>query len=85
MSKELTNPQKACNLAAELEAELKLKEANPALEAIRYALDNGSEEPMTFLELWLHGDFEKIRENWDNVPDAVFIGADPLWGKEGES
>lgn len=54
---------------------------NPATTAILYALkdDNG----MDFLRLWNEGEFDSLRENWENIPDGVFIGADPLF-KPGE-
>lgn len=49
---------------------------NAAVAAIEYALkcDCG----LDFLNLWLHGDFEAIRRDWPEVPDEVFVGADPL-------
>lgn len=48
-----------------------------AVAAIKYAL-NG-DEPMVFLRLWFQGDFDVIWREWGNVPDEVFIGADPLF------
>lgn len=51
---------------------------NPAVAAIKYALSNdclGSERE--FLNCWFHGDFGAIRREWENVPEDVFIGADP--------
>lgn len=53
-----------------------VEQNNPALAAIQYVLDT-NDEPMTFLECWNEGDFEALREEWDDVPDEVFIGADP--------
>ncbi|QIR16578.1 hypothetical protein [Shewanella aestuarii] len=50
---------------------------NPAVAAIEYALT--AEEGMTFLRLWNEGEFDIIREEWHDVPDEVFIGADPLF------
>lgn len=50
---------------------------NPAVAAIEYALSkdcHGSERE--FLNCWLHGEFDAIRREWENVPDEVFIGAD---------
>ena len=55
-----------------------LIENNPANAAIQYSLSQdcfGSER--SFLLAWTHGDFDVIRSKWQNVPDAVFIGADP--------
>lgn len=54
---------------------------NPAVAAIQYALANSGEDPMTFLRLWNQGDFDVIRDEWDDVPDSVFEGADPTWQK----
>lgn len=50
---------------------------SPAIAAIEYALSHDDSE--TFLRLWFMGDFETLRVEWDDVPDAVFIGADPLF------
>lgn len=55
---------------------------NPAAAAIAYALDGGnhdydSETMLNFLENWNEGEFDVLRDNWDNIPDEVFIGADP--------
>lgn len=52
---------------------------DPALAALTYAFENPSEEPLEFLRCWYDGDFQAIRDEWENVPDAVFIGADPLF------
>lgn len=49
---------------------------NAAVAAIEYALSD--DDPMAFLRNWLQGDFDVLRREWDNVPDEVFIGADPL-------
>lgn len=51
-----------------------------AVAAIKYALEK-CEDPfdsMWFLRLWNEGDFESIREEYEDVPDEVFIDADPL-------
>lgn len=53
--------------------------SHAAVAAIQYALDNRDESPMEFLHCWMHGDFDVIRREWENVPDEVFIGADPLF------
>lgn len=55
-----------------------------AVAAIQYAIENSDEEPIQFLRCWYHGDFDAIRQEWNDVPDEVFIGADPLFaaGKE---
>lgn len=51
---------------------------NPAVAAIQYALND--DDCKTFLRLWNEGEFDALREEWDNVPDEVFDGADPLHG-----
>lgn len=53
--------------------------SNAAVAAIEYALHNRDESPMEFLNCWMHGEFDVIRNEWPNVPDEVFIGADPLF------
>ncbi len=59
---------------------------NPAIEALRYALESDMCEDDTdrvnFLRLWFNADFPEIREEWKNIPDEVFIGADPLFARE---
>jgi hypothetical protein len=47
---------------------------NAAVEAIKFALTTDC--PMDFLRLWMYGDFDKIRREWPECPDEVFIGAD---------
>lgn len=47
-----------------------------AVAAIKYALE--TEDAEEFLRYWNEGEFDVIRRNWENVPEAVFIGADPL-------
>ncbi len=52
-----------------------------AVAAIKYALEkcDGPSDSMWFLKLWNGGDFESIREGYEDVPDEVFIDADPLF------
>ncbi len=50
-----------------------------ALAAMKFALH--ADEGMEFLRCWMHGDFDAIRKEWPEAPDAVFIGADPVLGK----
>lgn len=50
---------------------------NAAVAAIAYAI--GDDECHTFLQLWSDGEFQTLRDEWDNVPNEVFIGADPLF------
>jgi hypothetical protein len=49
-----------------------------AVAAIQYALKHQMEDPIEFLYRWNEGDFESIRNEWKDVPEEVFIGADPL-------
>ena len=49
---------------------------NPAVAAIEYALN--VDEPEAFLRCWFEGNFDALRNEWDAVPEEVFIGADPL-------
>lgn len=48
-----------------------------AVAAIQFALE--TDEGMEFLRCWNQGDFDAIREEWPEAPEAVFIGADPLY------
>lgn len=57
--------------------ELELYQPNAAVAAIAYVLANPCESPLDFLRCWNSGDFEAIRQEWDDVPEEVFIGADP--------
>lgn len=53
---------------------------NAAVAAIAYAIDKcESEDGMEFLGYWNEGEFDVLRRNWEDIPDAVFIGADPLF------
>ncbi len=55
-----------------------------AAAAIAYALDHPCESPMEFLRCWNEGNFDALREEWSDIPDEVFIGADPLYLNSGE-
>lgn len=50
---------------------------NAAVAAITYALNN--DDPISFLRCWNEGNFDALRNEWEDVPDEVFIGADPLF------
>lgn len=52
-----------------------------ATAAIRFALEDAGDtyEAIDFLRAWNDGDFPEIRRDWPEVPDDVFIGADPLF------
>lgn len=73
-------------LQADLEAsgnagltESEMRENNSAFNAaIEYALNN---HDLEFLRVWFHGNFDAIRKEWSDAPEAVFIGADPLHPK----
>jgi len=47
-----------------------------AIAAIEFALK--TDEGLEFLRCWHQGDFQAIRKEWPEAPEAVFIGADPL-------
>lgn len=51
-----------------------------AVAAIKYALQAEREDGsgIDFLREWNEGGFVEIRRDWEGVPEAVFIGADPL-------
>lgn len=48
---------------------------DPATAAIAFALN--TDDALSFLNCWLHGDFEAIRREWPEAPESVFVGADP--------
>lgn len=48
-----------------------------AVAAIEFALQPDS-DGLEFLRVWFHGEFDAIRKEWPEAPEAVFIGADPL-------
>lgn len=52
---------------------------NPATAAIKYVLEDDElsrDDVFVFLDMWFHGDFEAIREEFPEAPEEVFIGAD---------
>ena len=57
-------------------ADAELAKPDPASAAIKFSLT--TEEPMAFLRCWNEGNFAAIRDEWPEVPEAVFAGADPL-------
>lgn len=48
--------------------------SDAAIEAIKFAIK--TDDGITFLDLWLHGDFDAIRKEWPECPATVFVGAD---------
>lgn len=53
-----------------------LKKADPANACwnalLNYVLDGRIDEPMVLLRMWREGAFDEIREEWPDVPDAIF-------------
>lgn len=54
--------------------------SDASVAAIQFALS--AEDGMTFLRIWNEGEFDTIREEWPEAPEEVFIGADPVYGRE---
>jgi hypothetical protein len=50
---------------------------NPSAAAIEYALELGS-EGLEFLNAWSYGDFDVLREEWPEAPEAIYDGADSM-------
>lgn len=50
-----------------------------AVAAIQFALELDADECKMFLSYWNEGEFDILREEWEEIPDEVFIGADPLF------
>ncbi|QBX06790.1 hypothetical protein H1O16_gp377 [Burkholderia phage BcepSaruman] len=45
--------------------------SNAAVEAIKFALDQGL-DGLSFLNAWLHGDFDVLRREWPEAPEDVY-------------
>ena len=46
-----------------------------AVKAIEYSLS--LDDPVrTFLQMWMHGDFDEIRKEFTDVPASVFVGCE---------
>lgn len=56
--------------------ERNMKTHAPAVAAIQFALE--TDDGLSFLRCWNEGNFDAIRHEWPEAPEAVFIGADPL-------
>lgn len=60
---------------------------NPALAVMQFAFANANfnqgfedmAETVQLLSMWYQGDFQEMRDTWPDIPDEVFIGADPLF------
>lgn len=54
----------------------KPKKADPANACwnalLNYVLDGRIDEPMELLRMWREGAFDEIRQEWPDVPDAIF-------------
>lgn len=50
---------------------------DPAVAAIQFALETDS-DGLHFLSLWNEGEFDLLRREWPEAPEAIYIGADPL-------
>lgn len=50
---------------------------NAAVAAIQFALE--TDQGLVFLQCWNEGDFDSIKKEWPEAPNAVFDGADPLF------
>ena len=59
---------------------MSLPNNDAAVAAIAFALTLDNSSTRWFLEWWNEGEFGKIRRNFENIPDEVFMGADPLFG-----
>lgn len=55
---------------------------NACNAVIQFILEKDPDDPIAFLRCWNEGDFETLREEWEQasgdpkIPDAVFIGAE---------
>lgn len=51
--------------------------ADAAVAAIQFALD--TDDGLNFLSLWNEGEFDVLRKEWPDAPEAIYVGADPLY------
>lgn len=47
-----------------------------AVKAIEYSLGLDDPDMRTFLQMWMHGDFDEIRKEFTDVPASVFAGCE---------
>ena len=49
-----------------------------AVAVIQFVLENDddADNNMAFLRLWNEGEFDKLRKEWPEAPESVYIGAD---------
>ncbi|MGR2849159.1 hypothetical protein ABMX62_19130 [Vibrio vulnificus] len=57
--------------------------ANAAVAAIQFALE--TDDGLSFLRLWNEGEFDVLRKEWPDAPEAIYIGADPLYVSRSKS
>jgi hypothetical protein len=54
-----------------------------AVTVINHVLDRDNDDndydKLQFLRLWNEGEFEVLRREWPEAPEAIYIGADPLF------
>ena len=65
-------------IITEREMVINQKPNSSAIAAILYAVQCNRDDGFEFIMKWNEGEFEWLRECWDNIPEEVFIGADPL-------
>lgn len=53
--------------------------SNCAVAAIQFALSISDDSELDFLRLWNEGEFDKLRKEWPEAPEEIYIGADPLY------
>ena len=57
-----------------------MNENSAAIAAIVFSLETDCW--LEFLRCWNKGNFDSIREEWPDAPESVFVGTDPLHGKQ---
>lgn len=67
-------------LISDLEEEV---EQDPASALIKHILEHpgADSEAVNLLETWNEGNFDALRREWPELPEEVYIGADPLHEK----
>lgn len=54
----------------------RIRDNTAALAAMEFMLNPECECPMEFLRCWNEGNFDAIRDEWPEAPEAVFVGAE---------
>ncbi|MGU4696757.1 hypothetical protein K6L09_08825 [Burkholderia cepacia] len=65
-------------LSTEQPAAAPTVQPNPATAAILFALSLDDGSSIDFLNNWNEGEFDVLRREWPEAPEAVYIGADPF-------